>query len=213
MKTTTLTLSLGLLLAITPGCDSSINKSIYVQDGERRDSGINTVNGTITIGNDCVIRGDCRTVNGAIRVGQNSIVRELQVVNGEIELGRKSRSKNDLMTVNGTVTLQPGSLVNGDVSTINGGIRMDNATVEQDLTLFNGNIELVNASLVKGDIIIKDSKGNRDRNQVYTIRLGEGSVVEGDIFVQEDEVKVKVVLGKDASVKGNVTNAEVIREL
>ena len=213
MKTAAMTLSLGLLLAISLGCDSSINKNIYVQDGERRDSDVNTVNGTITIGNNCVIRGDCRTINGTIRVGQNSIVRELQVVNGEIELGRKSRAKEDLMTVNGTITLQPGSLVQGDVSTINGGICLDNATVEQDLTLFNGNIELANASLVRGDIMIKDSKGNRCRDKVYTIRLGEGSVVEGDFIVQADEIKVKVVLGNDARVKGDVINAEVVQEL
>lgn len=212
MKALNVTLGLTLLLAVAPGCDSSINKSVLVQDGERRDSGINTVNGNITIGNDCIIRGDCRTVNGSIRVGQNSLVQELQVVNGDIEIGQNSKARDDVTTVNGSITLQPGAKAAGDLSSINGNLTMDRAVAEQDLSLFNGNVEIGNGSLVKGDIIIKDSKGHRSAQQFITIRLGPGSVVEGDIRVLEDEVKVKVYLAKDARVGGEISNAEVIRE-
>ncbi len=206
-------LSLAVLLAVPLGCDSSINKSIYVQDGERRDSGINTVNGSITIGNDCVIRGDCRTVNGSIRVGRNSHVRELQVVNGDIELDQNARARDDVLTVNGSITLHTDVKVEGDVQTINGDIEMDRALVERDLTLYNGSIELSNGSVVKGDIMVKDSKGHRSEKTVISIRLNDNSMVEGDIRVVEKEVKVKVFLGKDAKVGGEITGAEVVREI
>jgi DUF4097 and DUF4098 domain-containing protein YvlB len=213
MKPIRWTFGLALLLTVTPGCDSSINKSVYIQDGERRDSGVNTVNGSITVGNDCVIRGSCRTVNGSIRVGQNSMVEGLQVVNGDIELGQNTKARDDLTTVNGSIVLRPGSKVAGDLSSINGNLELDHALVEKDLTLYNGNVELANESLVRGDIVIKDSKGHRSKDQIITIRIGEGSVVEGDIRVLEDEVKVKVYLGKDARVAGDITNAEVVREI
>ncbi|HNW59388.1 MAG TPA: hypothetical protein PKI62_06925 [bacterium] len=212
MKALRLTLGLSFLLAAAPGCDSSINKSVFVQDGERRDTGINTVNGSITVGNDCIIRGGCRTVNGSIRIGQNSMVQELQVVNGDIEIGSNSKSRDDVTTVNGSITLHSGSKVAGDLASINGNLMLDHAIAERDLSLYNGNVELANSSLVKGDLIIKDSKGHHSAQQVITIRLGEGSVVEGDIRVLEDEVKVKVYLGKEARVNGEITNAEVIRE-
>ncbi|HOT98329.1 MAG TPA: hypothetical protein PLG50_13410 [bacterium] len=212
MKALNVTLGLTLLLAVATGCDSSINKSVYVQDGERRDGGINTVNGNITIGNDCIIRGDCRTVNGSIRVGQNSLVQGLQVVNGDIEIGQNSKARDDVTTVNGSITLHVGAKAAGDLASINGNLTMDHAIAERDLSLFNGNVMLANASLVKGDIIIKDSKRHSSAQQYITIRLGPGSVVEGDIRVLENEVKVKVYLGKDARVGGEITNAEVIRE-
>lgn len=213
MKTIMQNFGLALLVALAMGCESSINKNIYVQDGERRDSGVNTVNGSITIGSDCVIRGDCRSVNGSIRVGQNSQVRELQVVNGNIELGANSRARGDIVTVNGAITLGSGTVVTGDVQTINGGIELDHATVENDLTLYNGEIRLTNGSIVKGDIVIKDSKGKRSKEPVIRIRIEDSCVVEGDITVWEREAAVKIYLGKEARIGGEVTGAEVVREI
>jgi DUF4097 and DUF4098 domain-containing protein YvlB len=213
MRPITQIFGLALFLTIQLGCDSSINKSVYVQDGERRDSGVNTVNGSITIGNDCVIRGDCRTVNGSIRVGQNSHVQALQVINGNIELLQNVKARDDVATVNGAISLHSGANVTGDVQAINGNLDMDHALVGQDLTLYNGDVELINGSVVKGDIVVKNSKGHRPADQFITIRLSDSSAVEGDITVLEKVVKVKVYLSKEAKVGGDITGAEVIREI
>jgi len=213
MKTLKYVLIAASMGAWALGCDSSINKSIYVQDGEKRSSGLNTVNGTINVGSDCDIHGDCHTVNGGIRIGQNSTVRDLMAVNGSINIGENVRS-DDLQTINGEIETGAGSNVRGEVQSINGDIKLEGTQVEQDVSTYNGDITLRGKSVVKGDIVIKKSKGRHEHKRLVKIRIMDESVVEGDIEVLEPEsqVQVTVYLAKDARVKGKIENAEVVHE-
>jgi hypothetical protein len=213
MKTLKYVFIAACLGALALGCDSSINRNIFVQDGEKRASGLNTVNGTITVGSDCDIHGDCHTVNGGIRIGQNSTVRDLMAVNGSIDLG-ENVSSDDLQTINGPIETGAGSKVRGEVQSINGDIKLDGTQVEQDVSTYNGDITLRNKSIVKGDIVIKKSKGKHDHKRLVKIRIMDESVVEGDIMVLEPamQVQVKVYLAKDARIKGKIENVEVIQE-
>ena len=58
-------LSLFFLLA----CNASINESVYIKDGEVKDGNIISINGSITVGRDCKVLGDCKAVNGSIKIG------------------------------------------------------------------------------------------------------------------------------------------------
>ena len=51
------------LLVLNCGCDASVNRSIHVGDGEHS-GGLNSVNGSIHVGSNCSVDGNCRTVNG-----------------------------------------------------------------------------------------------------------------------------------------------------
>lgn len=206
---------LSLLIAVGAAsctCSVSVNQTIRIADGETVNSSQTTVNGRILVGADCVIRGDCRTVNGSIEIGPRSQVRDLQTVNGRIELAEGVEVDGDVQTVNGAVTVDRGGRVRGDINTINGRIRLINATVERDLTTHNSPIYLEDGSVVGGDILVKRSSGDLRSRRSLTINISGNSVVEGGIEVRDRDLEVKVYLSKGGKVKGKIDNAEVIEE-
>lgn len=193
------------------GCDMSVNRSIHVQDGERG-GGQTSVNGSIDIGARCRIEGDCQTVNGSIRVGSDAQVRDLDTVNGRISLAANVDVDGNASTVNGSIVCGQGSKIHGRLSTVNGRIELTGAEVDEEVSTVNGDIRLQAKSLIRGDIVIKGSHGNLFDHQRLEIRIGEGSRVEGGIIVRDADVEVKVYLSRDSSVKGEIRNAQVIKE-
>ncbi|MBN2030818.1 hypothetical protein JW824_11295 [bacterium] len=199
-------------LIFTSGCNMSVNKDIAIDNGKRVGNSQNSVNGNITIGSNCDIGGSCRSVNGNILVQRESQVRELQTVNGRIGVGQAVVVRGDVESVNGSVVCDSGAEVTGSVSTINGSIDLNNTLVRRDVSTYNGHVTLLDQSMVHGDIIVKKSKGNSNQFRPLEIRIAEGSVVEGDILVRDDRIDVIVILAEGGTVKGEVIDAEVVRE-
>jgi hypothetical protein len=192
------------------GCDMSVNRSIHVADGEH--SGAQTsVNGSIHVGARCQVEGSCRTVNGSIQVGDASQVCDLDTVNGRISIAAGVVVDGNAKTVNGAITCGSGSKIHGRLSTVNGRIELKNTEVDEEVSTVNGDI-LLAKSLVRGDIVIKGSHGHFFDHQRLEIRISDGSRVEGGIIVRDPDVEVKVYLSKDSSVKGEIKNAQVIKE-
>ncbi len=200
------------VLFFIAGCRVSINKSISVDDGKTVGTSINTVNGSITIGSDCLVKGDCRSVNGGIRVGQDSKVKDLECVNGSIRLDASVRVNGSINAINGPVVCARDVAVRRDIDSVNGDIDLERTIVERDVTTYNGNITLTDASVVEGDVIIKKSKGKSDRPKRLVITVSEGSEIQGDILVRDDERDVKVILSGGGRVLGRIRNAEVVEE-
>lgn len=200
----------GLLLfaGLLTACDLSVNKTIHIGDGETVKHDLNSVNGSIVIGKDCNVDGRCRTVNGGIEIGQNSQVRALQTINGSISLGRHVIARDKVESVNGSITAETGAQVQGNVSSINGSIKLYHAEVQEDITTVKGNISLADSSVTHGNMIVKNSKGGSRRS--LKIELSGGSVVEGDIMVQDQDANVEVYLLNGSKVSGEVKNAKII---
>lgn len=199
------------LLLLTAGCNLAVNRSLRMADGEQRSEGLNTVNGSITIGRDCRLGGPARTVNGRIRVGEGSEVETLQAVNGRIELGARVSVEGDVEAVNGSVTIAAGSRVDGDVSSVNGHIVLEDVDVHHDVATHNGDIDLEGGTVVGGDVVVKKSGGRSDRTRVLAITLSGRSVVRGDIVVEERDIEVEVRIEEGSEVRGRVVGATVIR--
>lgn len=191
-------------------CNTSINRSIQISDGEMRRGSVNSINGRIRIGKDCNIRGACRSINGHISIGEKSKVRDVQVVNGNIDLDEDVCVRDDVQSVNGSVECKAGVVVDGKIQTINGEVDLNSTLVRRDITTYNGNIYVENNSVVKGDIVIKGKRGKSPRKRILKIYIGGDSVVEGNIYVRDDRCKVKVILSNGGRVEGKVKNAEVV---
>jgi predicted acyltransferase (DUF342 family) len=157
------------------------------------------------------VKGSCRTVNGAIWAGDESRVRKLQTVNGRIETGENVEVEGDLETVNGSVRCGVGTRISGRIRTVNGGISLDNTLVEEDLVVNNGDILLRSESRVRGDIIVRRSRGSK-RNRRMRIEIADESVVEGDIEVRDPRLRVVVILTGGGRVLGDIEDAEVRKE-
>lgn len=203
---------LALICVNLVACNFQVNKTIEIDDGETVNNSLNTVNGNILIGNDCVVKGSSRTVNGRIEVGRNSEVEDLQCVNGSIRLEKEARVRGDIETVNGSVDCEAGVKIDGDINSINGSVDLVNTTIRRNLTTLNGSISLLDKSSIGGDIIVKENKGSSSHRQRLKIRISEDSVVEGDIDVRDRDIEVTVYLSKGGKVNGKIKNAEVVEE-
>jgi len=193
------------------GCDASVNRSIHVGDGERS-GGLNSVNGSIHVGSNCQVDGNCHTVNGRIDVGGGSRVQGLETVNGRLRLGANVVVDGHAGTVNGAIESGSGSKVHGRLSTVNGRIELSGTEVDEEISTVNGDILLQEKSVVHGGIVIKGNHGNFFGHNRLEIRISGGSTVEGGILVRDDDIEVKVYLSKDSTVKGEIKNAQVVRE-
>jgi len=206
--------ALGLLLLsfiLFCNCDVSVNRSIHLRDGEHS-GGQTSVNGSIYVGARCRVDGDCRTVNGSIQVGDDSQVGSLDTINGRITLAARVEVDGSASTVNGSIHSGSGSKIHDRLTTVNGRMELQKSEVDEELSTVNGNILLLDRSLVHGNIVIKGRRGHFFGNRHIEIRIEAGSIVEGNIDVQDPENKVEVYISKDADVKGEIRNAKVIRE-
>ena len=203
---------LGLLAVGLQACKMGINETLYVKDGETQRGDLNSVNGSIIIGKNCDVRGDCRSVNGRIEVGSGSSVEDLQSVNGGISLDEQVQVRQDVGTVNGPVSSAAGVKIRGRIKTLNGDMDLRGTAVTGDLRTMNGDIALASQSTVHGDIIVEEQHGSSDHSRVLDIRLSDGSIVEGSVIVEDDDITVRVHLASGGAVKGEVRGAEVVNE-
>jgi hypothetical protein len=209
-KQKSLWLVFGLAVILFCGCDMSVNRSVSIRDGEHS-GGQTSVNGSIRIGSKCTVEGGCRTVNGSILVGDDSQVCDLDTVNGSINMAAGVAVDGNVKTVNGAITCGSGSKIHGRLGTINGRIELKNSEVDEEVSTVNGDI-LLTKSLIRGDIIIKGKRGYFSGGHRLEIRIEGGSIVEGGIDVRDPDNEVKVYISKDSLVKGEIKNAQVIKE-
>ena len=201
-----------ITLFFAPACRFGVNKTIYVEDGKTRNGSLNSVNGGIIIGEQCVVRGSSRSVNGRIEVGRESEVEDLQTVNGKIRIARDVKIDGDIESVNGSIRCGAGVNVDGRITAINGRIELDHTTVERDIHTTNGDITLEDNTKVKGDIVVEGKKGRGRGYHRLDIKISGDSVVEGRIIVKDRRRDVRVYLSNGGRVLGEVENAEVINE-
>jgi DUF4097 and DUF4098 domain-containing protein YvlB len=204
------------LFVLFLGCNVSVNKGVDIQDGTRSGHGYTSVNGSIRIGSDCVIRGVCRSVNGSIEVGTGSTVRKVQSVNGSILVMENARIREAVEAVNGGVEMEPATET-ADIKMVNGPVTLDSATVTRSISTYNGNITLDNGSIVRGDIRIKKRRhGHHDngweKDKPLIIEIMNGSTVQGDVIVADPEQKVDMILSGGGKVNGRIQNVNVIRK-
>jgi DUF4097 and DUF4098 domain-containing protein YvlB len=213
-------------------CDvSGVNRSIHIGDGQTVSKGTSTVNGNVIVGDNCKILSKCSTVNGKIKVGTDCEVRSLttvnagvsvgdetevdgkiSTVNGSITCGENVKVEGRISTINGNVTCRKGVHIAGNVTTVNGTITLTKTVVKEDVKIHNGKVYLEDKSVVEGDIIVTRKKKFFNNYKTLTIRITGDSVVKGDVYVSDDDLKVEVFLSNGGRVEGKIQNAEVIKE-
>jgi hypothetical protein len=96
------------------------------------------------------------------------------------------------------------------VETINGSIELVHTSVARDIRTVNGRVRLSENSVVAGDLIVVRKRGNK-RRRPLEIELDGGSVIEGDVIVEDPSIVVRVLLSGGSEIRGRVENAEVVK--
>lgn len=190
---------------------AGVNSSIRVDAGEVLNKDVSTVNGQIRIGDGATVNGEVSTVNGSVSIGRDVKAESLSTVNGAIEVDDGSVIEGVVESVNGSISLT-GSHA-GEVATVNGSIELSGTDIEGDLSTYNGNITLSARSSVGGDIVIEaaNRSSSKHRRRPLRIVIEDGSVVEGDVIVEDGDLEVEVFL-RGGRVNGRVKGAKVIEE-
>jgi DUF4097 and DUF4098 domain-containing protein YvlB len=192
------------------GCNTAVNRSIALGDGKTVHSSHHTVNGSITIGSNCDVQATCESVNGGITVGPDSRVRTLQTVNGPIDLGERVTVQGNVNSVNGFIRCNPGVKIERGLSSVNGKVDLAETTVARDIKTRNADVTLLRGSIVEGSIIVRRNNDSDSRRRVE-IRVTDGSLVKGDVVVQDPDADVAVCLSNGGTVQGRIEGATVFR--
>jgi DUF4097 and DUF4098 domain-containing protein YvlB len=193
------------------GCNVAVNRNVALHDGATVRSSHHTVNGSITVGANCDVRGTCESVNGGITVGPDSRVRTLQTVNGPIDLGERVLVRGEVSSVNGAVRCQSGVKIERGIFSVNGKVELTGTTVARDIKTYNADVTLWGQSVVKSSIIVKRRDDHSDQRGHVEIRVADGSVVQGDVIVQDPDVDVDVYLTNGGAVQGRIEGATVFQ--
>ncbi|MCP3981860.1 MAG: hypothetical protein GY716_21365 [bacterium] len=191
-------------------CNTSINAPIDIADGETSAGDLNTVNGSISLGRESHVRGSCRSVNGNVELDDGARASGVATVNGTIRIGADAVIEGDAESVNGRVSTRAGCTIKGDVSTVNGSIDLRGTRVEDNIHTVNGRVSLQEQSVVGGDVVIKDQVGGS--RKPLEIEISGGSVVEGDVINEDDDLTVRVYLSGGGKILGRTENVEVIQD-
>ncbi|MEQ8205321.1 MAG: hypothetical protein RIA65_04030, partial [Woeseia sp.] len=180
---------------------ANLNKSIRIDDGAEA-KGQSTVNGSITVGSNVVIKGSVNTVNGSITVDRDSqmqdvgtvnggirlasgvIADDVESVNGNIRLGENVRVNGDISIVNGKIEIGAGSSVADDLSNVNGDITVYGSDIGGDVSTVNGDVTVTESSIVRGDLIVEKPGGWswKEKNQRKPrVIVGPGTQILGKI--------------------------------
>ena len=206
------------LILLAPAQAANINKSIRIGDGIESD-GHSTVNGSISVGSDSTVSGSLETVNGTIRVGQGTVIenadtvngsirmdngvsaRNVNGVNGSIRLGEQVTVSGEVSVVNGKIAMDTGTTVAGDVSNVNGEIEISGSEIGGDLTTVTGDIALMGNSVVRGDLVVEEPRGwnSNDSRRKPKVVIGPGAEVVGDVMLEHE---VKLYISETAKVGG-----------
>ena len=173
-----LAVALLALLLIAPAHAFNMNKSISIDAGSTTDSH-STVNGSISVGSDAIVNGSLQTVNGTIRIGDNVTLQEASTVNGAvrmgngvtadevssvngtIRIGERASIADSISVVNGRIQIGTGSTVGGDVSNVNGDMLIEGTEIGGDLSTVSGDVTITDNSVLRGDLLIEKPGGWR----------------------------------------------------
>ena len=164
---------------------------------------------SISVGSNAQVKGNAQTVNGRIRVGDSTQIGRLTTVNGGIDIGGQTQVGGDVESVNGSIEAEAGSAIEGDIQTINGRISLTGSTVGGRIETHNGTVLLAGTRIARDVRIEGKSKGFS--SGTLEIRLTEGSVIEGDLIVDDEDRKVTLTLDETSEIKGQVRGVEISR--
>ncbi len=228
---TTFTIGLLIMLMTVPALGASINKSIKIGAGDKSD-GASSVNGSVTVGENAVVKGgvstvngsirvdsgaaieDASTVNGGVRVADNVQADDLSTVNGAIKVGESAKIDGEVEAVNGSIRVEKGSRISRNVSNVNGHIELSGTEVGGDVSTVSGDVEVMEGSVIKGDLVVEKRSGwswGNNKNRKPRIVIGPGSSVKGTLKLEQE---VELFISETAEVggvEGKMTMADAVR--
>lgn len=220
-----------LLMSLPAWGQSSVSKDINIQPGHESDRDVSSVSGDVTIGKNARINGNISTVSGDVDIAVRARVGNINSVSGDLNLGKGVKAEScetvsgDILlyegceidgaveSVSGDITAAGNCEIKGLISTVSGDVELDDTRLRGDIKTVSGDIALFNGSVVEGDIFINRKNDFMSGNlSKVKVVIDMNSVVKGSIRVKEKDTNVVVILSNGGKVRGEIINAEVRKQ-
>lgn len=139
------------------------------------------------------------SVNKSITIDAGGASDGASTVNGKISVGAGATVTGEVTSVNGSIRIEEGATV-ADAETVNGGLRVADKVRSQSLSTVNGSIRVASDVTVDGAVTAVNGK----------IRIGGGSKVAKDLGNVNGEIELEgsEVGGDVSTVSGDIELAD-----
>ncbi len=135
------------------------------------------------------------SVNKSVRIGAGEMADEASSVNGSVTVGEAAMINGEVSTVNGRIRIDDNARVE-DVSTVNGAVRIGTGVSSENISTVNGSIRVDNSATIDGYIeavngsidVEKGTTIDRDVSNVNGKIELTGSQVGGDLSTVNGDV-------------------------
>ena len=136
------------------------------------------------------------SVNKSVKIEDGGHSKGATSVNGSITVGDNAKVTGNLSTVNGAIRVGSDSAIE-EASTVNGSLRISNNTQTEDLETVNGAIKIAEMVVVNGEVAAVNGQ----------ISLGKGSSVSSHLSNVNGDISLTAsTVGRDVStVNGDVS--------
>ncbi len=137
------------------------------------------------------------SMNKSITIGAGESSAGASTVNGKISVGAGATVTGDVSSVNGSIRIEEGATV-ADAETVNGGVRVADKVRSQSLSTVNGSINVASDVLVEGAVTAVNGRitiggGSKVANNLGNVNGEielEGSEVGGDVSTINGDVEL-----------------------
>jgi polyisoprenoid-binding protein YceI len=138
-------------------------------------------------------------VNKSITIDAGATSDGASTVNGKVSVGAGATVTGEVSSVNGSIRIEEGATV-ADAETVNGGLRVADKVKSRSLSTVNGSIEVANDVVVDGEVSAVNGR----------ITVGGGSKVAKDLGNVNGDIELdgSEVGGDVSTVNGDVELAE-----
>ena len=150
------------------------------------------------------------SVNKSITIDAGETSEGASTVNGKVTVGAGATVTGDVSSVNGSVRIEEGATV-ADAETVNGGLRVADKVRSRSLTTVNGSIDIASDVTVDGEVTAVNGRISVGGGSKVAKNLGN---VNGDIELAGSEVggDVSTLNGDIELAEGAVVMGDVIVE-
>jgi hypothetical protein len=126
----------------------------------------------------------CASVNKSIEIGAGESSNGASTVNGRITVGAGATVDGDVSSVNGSIRIDEGATI-ADAETVNGGLRVADKVRSKSLSTVNGSIDVAGDVTVEGEVTAVNGRITVGGGSKVAKDLGN---VNGDIELERSEV-------------------------
>ncbi len=148
----------------------------------------------------------CISINSDVVVPDGETVDGVSSVNGSVDVGVGSTVNGDISTVNGSISMDERAQAE-DIETVNGKIEIGPETVARSLETVNGSIQVGERAAISGSI---ESVNGRITVGSEAVVAGTVGAVNGQLLIQGAEVgSLANVNGGMVLESGSIVNGEL----